>query len=105
MRNGEGAIADMNDQGVAAVGPDLTHANRADRNYLLVSIVDPSSVIRREYVSYRLETKDGRVLTGGGGLARNPEPPRSDFLRGEPGSSSRRAHPDPFPLDLLGSNV
>lgn len=47
-----------------AVGPDLTHANRADRNYLLVSIVDPSSVIRREYVSYRLETKDGRVLTG-----------------------------------------
>jgi len=47
-----------------AVGPDLTHANRADRNYLLVSIVDPSSVIRREYVSYRLEAKDGRVLTG-----------------------------------------
>ena len=47
-----------------AVGPDLTHANRADRNYLLVSVVDPSSVIRREYVSYRLETKDGRVLTG-----------------------------------------
>jgi putative membrane-bound dehydrogenase-like protein len=47
-----------------AVGPDLTHANRADRNYLLVSIVDPSSVIRREFVSYRLETKDGRVITG-----------------------------------------
>jgi putative heme-binding domain-containing protein len=47
-----------------AVGPDLTHANRADRNYLLVSIVDPSNVIRREYVSYRLETKDGRGLTG-----------------------------------------
>jgi len=46
------------------VGPDLTHANRGDRNYLLVSIVDPSSVIRREYVSYRVETKDGRVLTG-----------------------------------------
>src|SRR5207248_6220699 len=25
------------------VGPDLTHMNRKDRNYLLVSIVDPSA--------------------------------------------------------------
>ncbi|HEY1376038.1 MAG TPA: PVC-type heme-binding CxxCH protein [Gemmataceae bacterium] len=47
-----------------AVGPDLTHANRADRDYLLVSIVDPSSVIRKEYVSYTAQTTDGRVVTG-----------------------------------------
>jgi putative heme-binding domain-containing protein len=46
------------------VGPDLTHANRKDRDYLLASIVDPSAVIRREYLTYVLTTVDGRVLTG-----------------------------------------
>jgi putative heme-binding domain-containing protein len=47
-----------------AVGPDLTHANRSDRNYLLISIVDPSSVVRAEHLSYLLRTTDGRVLSG-----------------------------------------
>jgi putative heme-binding domain-containing protein len=46
------------------LGPDLTHANRADRHYLLVSLVDPSGVIRKEYLSYTVQTTDGRVLTG-----------------------------------------
>jgi putative membrane-bound dehydrogenase-like protein len=46
------------------LGPDLTHANRADRDFLLVSIVDPSSVIRKEYLSYTVQTADGRVFTG-----------------------------------------
>ncbi len=46
------------------IGPDLTSANRHDRDYLLVSLVDPSSVIRKEYVSVILETKSGRVVTG-----------------------------------------
>jgi putative membrane-bound dehydrogenase-like protein len=46
------------------LGPDLTHANRGDRDYLLVSIVDPSAVVRREYLAYVLHTTDGRVLTG-----------------------------------------
>ncbi|HTU21838.1 MAG TPA: PVC-type heme-binding CxxCH protein [Gemmataceae bacterium] len=46
------------------VGPELTHANRKDRDYLLVSIVDPSALIRKEYVSYVVQTTDGRVLTG-----------------------------------------
>jgi putative membrane-bound dehydrogenase-like protein len=46
------------------VGPDLTHANRKDRDYLLASIVDPSAVIRKEYLSYTVQTADGRVLTG-----------------------------------------
>ena len=27
------------------IGPDLTHANRKDRNFLLSSIVDPSAVV------------------------------------------------------------
>src|SRR6185369_6836265 len=46
------------------VGPDLTHANRGDRDYLLVSIVDPSAVVRAEYVSYIIKTTDGQALTG-----------------------------------------
>jgi putative membrane-bound dehydrogenase-like protein len=48
----------------ASVGPDLTHANRSDRSYLLVSIVDPSSVVRAEYLNYLVKTTDGRVLSG-----------------------------------------
>lgn len=46
------------------VGPDLTTANRQDRDYLLVSLVDPSAVIRREYLSHVVQTTDGRVLAG-----------------------------------------
>src|SRR5262249_47905923 len=45
------------------LGPDLTHANRKDRDYLLVSIVDPSAVIRKEYLGYNVQTRDGRLLT------------------------------------------
>ena len=48
----------------AKAGPDLTSANRQDREFLLVSLVDPSSVIRKEYVSLIVETRNGRVLTG-----------------------------------------
>jgi putative heme-binding domain-containing protein len=47
-----------------AVGPDLTHANRKDRDYLLASIVDPGAVIRKEFLSYTVQTSDGRLLTG-----------------------------------------
>jgi putative heme-binding domain-containing protein len=46
------------------LGPDLTGANRKDRDYLLVNIVDPSSVIRKEFVSYNVETSDGQILAG-----------------------------------------
>jgi len=47
-----------------AIGPDLTFANRHDREFLLVSLVDPSGVVRKEYQSYIAQTRDGRVLTG-----------------------------------------
>src|SRR5262249_13514965 len=40
------------------------HANRKDRDYLLASIVDPSAVIRKEYLAYNVHTIDGRSLTG-----------------------------------------
>ena len=46
------------------IGPDLTGANRKDRDYLLVNIVDPSAVIRKEFLSYTVQTADGRVLNG-----------------------------------------
>lgn len=46
------------------IGPDLTHANRKDQVFLLASLVDPSSQIRKEYLPWIVQTADGRVLTG-----------------------------------------
>jgi len=46
------------------VGPDLTTANRSDREFLLVSMVDPSANVRKEFLSHVAQTVDGRVLTG-----------------------------------------
>jgi putative heme-binding domain-containing protein len=48
----------------ATIGPDLTSANRKDRQFMLVSIVDPSAVIRKEYLAWTVQTIDGRVRTG-----------------------------------------
>jgi putative membrane-bound dehydrogenase-like protein len=48
----------------AQIGPDLTGANRKDRDYLLVNIVDPSAVIRKEFVNFNLETGDGQTVSG-----------------------------------------
>jgi putative membrane-bound dehydrogenase-like protein len=45
------------------VGPEITGANRADLNYLLENILDPSAVIPKEYAATVLEMKDGRVIT------------------------------------------
>jgi putative membrane-bound dehydrogenase-like protein len=46
------------------IGPDLTSANRNDRAALLGNIVDPSAVIRREYLAHIVQTDSGQVLTG-----------------------------------------
>jgi putative heme-binding domain-containing protein len=46
------------------IGPDLTTANRSDRAALLANIVDPSAVIRREFLNYVVITASGRVVTG-----------------------------------------
>lgn len=46
------------------IGPDLTTANRQDRDFLLISLVDPNSVIRKEFVSVIIHTNSGRVLAG-----------------------------------------
>ena len=46
------------------IGPDLTYANRQDRDFLLVSLVDPGGVVRKEYQASIVATRDGRVLSG-----------------------------------------
>ena len=46
------------------IGPDLTFANRKDRDFLLVSLVDPSGAVRKEYQASQLATRDGRILIG-----------------------------------------
>jgi putative heme-binding domain-containing protein len=46
------------------VGPDLTGSNRADLDYVLSNVLDPSALIGRDYVAHVIGTADGRVLTG-----------------------------------------
>lgn len=46
------------------IGPDLTGYDRQNINDLLINIIDPNAFIREGYVSYRITTTDGRVLTG-----------------------------------------
>ncbi len=46
------------------VGPDLTGSNRANLDYLLSNIVDPSAVMAKEYQPSILVLEDGRVVTG-----------------------------------------
>jgi len=46
------------------VGPDLTTADRKSRSGLLTHIIDPSGYIRPEYISYTINTLDGRTLIG-----------------------------------------
>ena len=46
------------------IGPDLTSADRKNRDALLINILDPSGTIRPEYVAQTAVLVDGRVLTG-----------------------------------------
>jgi putative membrane-bound dehydrogenase-like protein len=46
------------------VGPDLTGAERRNLSVLLANIVDPSAMIRQQYIAHIVVTVDGRVLTG-----------------------------------------
>jgi putative heme-binding domain-containing protein len=47
-----------------ALGPELTGSNRADREYLLANVVDPSGVVTNEYRTTVARTLDGRLVTG-----------------------------------------
>ncbi|MBC8352089.1 MAG: VCBS repeat-containing protein [Planctomycetes bacterium] len=46
------------------VGPDITGSNRANLDYLLTNIVDPSAVLGKDYRMTILATADGRVISG-----------------------------------------
>jgi putative membrane-bound dehydrogenase-like protein len=46
------------------VGPDITGSNRADLDYLLSNIIDPSAVMAKEYQPWIVRTLDGRSITG-----------------------------------------
>jgi putative membrane-bound dehydrogenase-like protein len=46
------------------VGPDITGSNRANLDYLLENILDPSAVIPNDYKVTILGMKSGRVVTG-----------------------------------------
>ena len=46
------------------VGPELTGSNRADLDYILANVLDPSALIGKDYVAHVVATTDGRVLTG-----------------------------------------
>jgi putative heme-binding domain-containing protein len=46
------------------IGPDLTGSNRADLDYLLANLLDPSAVVGRDYQMTTVITQDGRSLAG-----------------------------------------
>jgi putative membrane-bound dehydrogenase-like protein len=46
------------------IGPDLTGSNRADVDYLLENVTNPSALIGRDYELHVFTLKDGRVASG-----------------------------------------
>ena len=46
------------------VGPDLTGSNRANLDYLLHNMLDPSAEVGKDYQAYVIRTRSGRILTG-----------------------------------------
>ena len=44
------------------IGPDLTGSNRADQDYILRNILDPSAEVAKEYMNTMLMIEDGRLL-------------------------------------------
>ncbi len=46
------------------VGPDITGSNRANLDYILENMLDPSSIVGKDYRATIIETKDGRVVSG-----------------------------------------
>lgn len=46
------------------VGPDLTGSDRANRDYILENVLDPSAAVAREYTLTNVATTDGRLVAG-----------------------------------------
>ena len=48
----------------AKIGPDITGSQRANLDYLLSNIIDPSAVMAKEYAPHVVRTANGQVITG-----------------------------------------
>ena len=48
----------------AKVGPELTGSNRANLDYVLSNVLDPSAVMAKEYMPSIIRLEDGRIITG-----------------------------------------
>ncbi len=46
------------------VGPDLTGSDRANSDYILENVLDPSAAVAREYTLTSVATTDGRFVSG-----------------------------------------
>ncbi|TXT18918.1 MAG: membrane-bound dehydrogenase, partial [Planctomycetota bacterium] len=46
------------------VGPDITGSNRANLDYILENMLDPSAIVGKDFRSTIIETTDGRVVSG-----------------------------------------
>ena len=46
------------------IGPDITGSNRANIDYLLSNLVDPSALVGKDYQVHIVALKNGRVLSG-----------------------------------------
>ncbi len=46
------------------IGPDLTGSQRANLDYLLSNVLDPSAMVAKEYQLTVLQLADGRILSG-----------------------------------------
>ena len=46
------------------VGPELTGADRANSDYILENVLDPSASVGRDYAVTNIATTDGRVISG-----------------------------------------
>jgi len=88
------------------VGPELTGSNRANLDYLLSNVIDPSAVMVREYMPTIIETTDGRIITG---IVRNRDtasisvsmPNETVILPRDEIASNERAEKSMMPDDLL----
>jgi putative heme-binding domain-containing protein len=58
-----GACHQLHGQG-GQIGPNLTGSNRADLEYLLANLLDPSALVGRDYQTTIVVTDDGRSIAG-----------------------------------------
>jgi putative heme-binding domain-containing protein len=58
-----GACHQLHGEG-GKIGPDLTGSNRADLDYLLANLLDPSAIVGRDYQTTIVITDDGRSIAG-----------------------------------------